>query len=117
MCWSCNPRCGGCRPPRQRAVKCPECGTFNLFDIEIRDPVVPRQCKKCALDLTGEATPVPVLCKRSGKPCANPCRQNTKEPGDGGLVDCKMNTPPPGVVWAREDDSPRRAMEGTPASG
>jgi len=99
MCWSCNPRCGGCRPPRQRAVKSPQCGTFNLFDIEIRDPVVMRHCKKCGLDLTGEATPVAVLCKRSGKPCANPCRQHTKEPGDGGLVDCKMNTPPPGVVW------------------
>ncbi len=95
MCWSCNPLCGGCRPPRKKAVQCPECGTYNVFDIEIQQPPVQRLCKKCGVDLTEAATPKVVQCKRSGLLCANPCRQHTKTSQDGGLIECQNNTPPP----------------------
>lgn len=96
MCWSCNPMCGSCRPPRQKAVKCTECATYNVFDIEIRSPRIPRLCKKCGTDLTESATPVPVECKRSGRVCANPCRKYDKPAANGELVDCKNTT----VVWS-----------------
>jgi len=34
MCvWVCDPLCGRCRPPRQKALHCPECGAYNVFDV------------------------------------------------------------------------------------
>lgn len=79
MCWSCNPICGGCRPPRKRPVKCPECGMFNAVDLEHFSR--PNPCTKCGFDLTDLALPEPVTCTICGEVCYNPCRK-----GRGGVV-------------------------------
>lgn len=105
MCWSCSPLCGSCRPPRRKAAQCPECGAYNVFDIEVREPRIERRCSKCNADLTDLATPKVVRCKRTGRLCANPCRQHVKPPADGNLVDCRYTTSPPGPSWVLEEES------------
>lgn len=79
MCWSCNSLCGGCRPPRKRAVVCPECGAFNVVDLEHFHEGNP--CSRCGTDLTAAAIPEPVTCLVCGEVCYNPCRK-----GRGGVV-------------------------------
>lgn len=95
MCMVCNALCGGCQPPRKKAVLCPECGTLSIFNIEITLPPVPRTCTKCGLDVTDLATPQTVHCLNSGLPCANPCGYHRKAPENGELVRCSRTTPPP----------------------
>lgn len=92
MCWSCNPICGGCRPPRKRPVKCPECGAYNAFDIERGTE---KLCSKCGADLTEAATPEPLLCKYCGEMCYNPCRKAKQDPEDGDLRTCTMRSTEP----------------------
>lgn len=77
MCWSCNPICGSCRPPRKRPVKCSECGRPNVVDLEHFSDV--NLCTKCGFDITDLAIPTPVICNISGEQCFNPCRKG-KEP-------------------------------------
>lgn len=67
MCWSCNSLCGGCRPPRKRAVVCPECGAFNVVDLEHFHEGNP--CSRCGTDLTAAAIPEPVTCLVCGEVC------------------------------------------------
>lgn len=80
MCWSCNPLCGGCRPPRKRAVACPECGALNVVDLEHFHEGNP--CSRCGADLTAAALPAPVTCRVCGETCYNPCRKGRE--GTGG---------------------------------
>lgn len=35
MCVVCNPTCGKCRPARQKAVPCPQCGWMNVLDARV----------------------------------------------------------------------------------
>lgn len=96
MCWTCNALCGGCRPPRKKAVKCPECNTFNIYDIEkVMDFKV---CKKCGKDLTKEAVPVQLLCKYCGEICYNPCRKAKTDPPGGLHDDCLVRAKTPIIV-------------------
>lgn len=77
MCWSCNPICGGCRPPRKRPVKCPACGMFNPIDLEHFTATNP--CSRCGLDLTNDAIPEPIVCSACDEICYNPCRKGKEE--------------------------------------
>lgn len=95
MCISCSPICGHCRPPRKRAVFCPECGEYNLFDIVVAKPPVVRTCKACGADLTELATPKTVFCRNMRQPCANPCGYSKIEPDPKIKRVCWNNTPPP----------------------
>lgn len=92
MCWSCNPICGGCRPPRKKPVKCPECGMFNAIDLE--HPSAENPCRKCGFDLTEVALPKPVTCKFCGLICYNPCKKAFKEP-ENGLGECRIRVSEP----------------------
>lgn len=92
MCWSCNPLCGSCRPPRKKAVKCPECGAFNAVDIEHGGR---KYCSKCSADLTELAMPTPKICKLCGEICYNPCRKADKEPEGGELSPCPVRVKEP----------------------
>lgn len=87
MCWSCNPYCGGCKPPKEKPRKCTTCGTFN-FDTSAQ------KCRKCGAELPERVKPPVVYCLYSDMVCANPCNKHKKSPEDGGPVPCKMNTPP-----------------------
>lgn len=95
MCIACSPICGHCRPPRKRAVFCPDCGHYNLYDIEIQYPPIKRQCSACGLDVTSLATPKVVHCKNTGWLCANPCHYHIVNPEDRAPRVCRSNTPPP----------------------
>lgn len=86
MCWSCNPICGGCRPPRKKPVKCPDCGTHNVFDIEAN--MANRVCKKCGSDLTELAIPKALECNYSGLICYNPCKKSKQETPEDGYQEC-----------------------------
>ena len=101
MCWSCNPICGGCRPPRKRPVKCPECGMFNAVDLEHFSK--PNPCTKCGFDLTDLALPEPVTCTICGEVCYNPCRKGKTEQPDGSFI----------LRPYAEQLSPDRAPEGS----
>jgi hypothetical protein len=98
MCIVCNPFCGHCRPPRKRAVICPECGHDNRYDIEVCYPPVQRTCQRCALDLTALATPPVVYCQNTKRECANPCHWHTVDYNPATKRICRQNTPPPRSV-------------------
>jgi hypothetical protein len=93
MCWSCNPICGGCRPPRKRPAKCPDCNTYNIFDIAGNRMAKP-QCKKCAADLTQIALPPAMLCAYSNLMCYNPCKKAKSKP-DGESHECVLRVTEP----------------------
>ena len=88
MCWSCNPYCGGCKPPKEKPVKCPLCNTFTFREL--------KNCKKCGAPLPERVPPVPVLCLYiGGEMCANPCGRHKKVPEDGIAKSCSYHTPLP----------------------
>ncbi len=100
MCWSCNPICGGCRPPRIRAVQCPECDGFNACDIEhLQDSY---ECEICEADITDLAIPEPAICKMCGEICYNPCKRSRKELEDGELIPCQMRVVEPLIPGLKE---------------
>lgn len=92
MCWACNPVCGRCKPPKQKAATCPSCGAVAFFskgEVLFAESL---PCPKCGEELLGMVAVAPVLCQRSGKWCAWPCGQGDK-PADSGFADCPYNTP------------------------
>jgi hypothetical protein len=95
MCIVCNPFCGHCRPPRKRAVTCPDCGADNRYDIVISDPPTRYFCSGCGADLTLQATPAVVYCLNTNRECANPCHWHTVPHNPAVKRTCRQNTPPP----------------------
>jgi hypothetical protein len=87
MCWSCNPYCGNCKPPKEKPRLCVKCHAAN-FDTSLT------KCRKCGADLPARVPPPIVKCKYSGMICANPCGKHKKAPLDGRILPCKLNTPP-----------------------
>jgi len=87
MCWSCNPYCGGCKPPQPRPRKCEGCGKFNFDPQE-------KLCKKCGRPLPEIIPPAIVMCLYVGELCANPCRRHKNTPEDGKLKSCNYRTAP-----------------------
>jgi len=85
MCWSCNPYCGGCKPPKPKPVKCPSCKTFTFPEFT--------HCKKCGAKLPDLPKPVPVFCLYIGETCAVPCNRHKKTPDDGITGSCSCHTP------------------------
>ena len=73
MCWGCNPLCGGCRPPRQKAVQCPACGWYNVVDVQCKGRPREVGCVRCPHDLTEQSVSQAAMCERFGVACANPC--------------------------------------------
>ncbi|MDR0513548.1 MAG: hypothetical protein LBG81_00090 [Coriobacteriaceae bacterium] len=95
MCITCNPICGHCRPPRKRAVFCPDCDAYNIFDIVVASPPVKRSCSRCGRDITQLSIPKTVYCQNTGQLCANPCHYHTIMPDPRVVRICRTNTPPP----------------------
>lgn len=88
MCWSCNPYCGGCKPPKEKPVKCSVCNAYTFRDES-------NKCRKCGAVLPERVKPPTVMCLYIGKLCANPCNRHKKAPEEGVIVSCKWHTPPP----------------------
>ncbi|NLP45011.1 MAG: hypothetical protein GX351_10355 [Peptococcaceae bacterium] len=88
MCWSCNPYCGNCKPPKPKPRQCLQCKAYTI-DPE-RD-----YCRKCGAKLPDHVPPPIVKCEYSGMMCANPCGKYKKPSLDGKYTPCKLNTPPP----------------------
>lgn len=86
MCWSCNPFCGNCKPPKPRPKICPNCKTLNMDD-----PDEPVKCKKCGADLPMRPPIEPVHCLFSDTICKTPCRKHKEPPKDGVPRPCKYN--------------------------
>lgn len=93
MCWSCNPICGGCRPPRKRPVKCPDCGAFNAVNLEHVAEANP--CTKCGKDLTELAMPKPVVCSICREICYNPCRKGSNDEPAETVQPCNVRVAQP----------------------
>lgn len=87
MCWSCNPYCGGCKPPKPKPVKCPGCKMYNFPELT--------RCKRCGLPLPEPPKPVPLFCLYIGKICANPCLRHKKLPNEDSEAICNWHTPLP----------------------
>ena len=85
MCWSCNPYCGGCKPPKPKPIKCERCGAFNFDDLGI--------CRKCKQVLPERPKPEAVFCRYIGAMCANPCQRHKKDPDHLAESYCKWHTP------------------------
>jgi hypothetical protein len=85
MCWSCNPYCGGCKPPKQKPIECPACGTYNNAKLSV--------CKKCGAQLPPPPKRPIVMCLYIGELCANPCDRHKKPSQDGTLKTCRWHTP------------------------
>jgi len=87
MCWSCNPYCGKCKPPKEKLKKCPQCKHYNFPEL--------KNCKKCGAILPESAPRPTVMCIYIDKLCANPCGKY-KEPPKNGITEqtCKWHTPP-----------------------
>lgn len=88
MCWSCNPYCGGCKPPKPKPVKCPKCKSFSFPEL--------RNCKKCGEPLPEPPKPQPVMCLFIKEVCTNPCSRSKRPPKDDEEQVCK---------WHNEADS------------
>lgn len=86
MCWSCNPYCGGCKPPKEKPVKCGVCGHYTFFELIY--------CKKCGAALPPPPARPIVLCLYIGAECANPCNKHKKPSQDGQEKMCKWHTLP-----------------------
>jgi hypothetical protein len=87
MCWSCNPYCGGCKPPKPKPRKCEGCGKYN-FDPQ--DTL----CRKCGHLLPEVIAPATVMCLYVNGLCANPCRRHLTAPEDGDTKTCNYRTVP-----------------------
>ncbi len=85
MCWSCNPYCGGCKPPKPKPRKC-SCGKFSFEEKAVK-------CSKCGADLPEIIPPQPVMCLFIGQICANPCKRSTTPPEGGEVKECNYWTP------------------------
>ncbi len=85
MCWSCNPYCGGCKPPKPKPRKCPACKAFNFGEED--------KCKRCGGPLPERVPPPTVMCLYIGKLCANPCLRHKKSPEEGTEAVCIWHTP------------------------
>ena len=87
MCWSCNPFCGGCKPPKPRPIKCENCGTFNFDETET--------CRKCRQPLPERKKTEPVMCLYIGEMCADSCQRHKIERLETDEQDpyCKWHTP------------------------
>ncbi len=94
MCWSCNPYCGGCKPPKPKPVKCPNCKMFNFPELT--------HCKKCGILLPEPPKPVPSHCLYIGQMCANPCNRRLKPPLEDEVPDCTWHSPMPADSRDRE---------------
>lgn len=86
MCWSCNPYCGGCKPPKEKPIQCPACGHYNFPEL--------KGCKKCGTALPPPKERPTVMCLYIEKWCANPCNKHKKPSQDGITKTCKWHTPP-----------------------
>lgn len=86
MCWSCNPYCGGCKPPKEKPRACPVCGTYNFPEY--------KNCKKCGAELPPPPKRPTVMCLYVEDLCANPCNKHKKPSQDGIVKTCKWRTPP-----------------------
>lgn len=86
MCWSCNPYCGGCKPPKDKPIKCPACKAINFPEL--------KNCKRCGAALPAPPERPTVMCLYIGKLCANPCNRHKKGSEDGTLYSCQWHTPP-----------------------
>ncbi len=87
MCWSCNPYCGFCKPPKPKPRQCSQCKAYNVNPDE-------KKCRKCGAELPPPVPPPVVQCLYSGMICANPCGKYKKPSPDGKVIPCKLNTPP-----------------------
>lgn len=85
MCWSCNPYCGGCKPPKEKPVKCAVCNGYSFPELT--------NCKKCGAVLPERTKRLPVMCLYIEKVCANPCNRHKKAPDDGQVKICVWHTP------------------------
>ncbi|QEM67008.1 hypothetical protein FO488_01770 [Geobacter sp. FeAm09] len=86
MCWSCNPYCGGCKPPKPKPFKCPTCNTYCFPEL--------KTCKRCGTVLPELPKPTPVMCLYIGKMCATPCNKHKKAVEKGAPIEaCKYHTP------------------------
>ena len=74
-------------------MKCPECGAFNVVDLEHFS--VPNPCKKCGFDLTEAALPEAVTCTICGEICYNPCRRGQQEQPDSEKKACPIRVAAP----------------------
>lgn len=73
MCWACNPICGRCKPPAQRAATCTECGNLCCYS---KSEVLSGNklfCPVCDNDMTLIAHIEPGFCNACGQMCAWPC--------------------------------------------
>ncbi|SDF73453.1 hypothetical protein SPACI_012250 [Sporomusa acidovorans DSM 3132] len=94
MCWSCNPYCGGCKPPKDKPKKCESCGLYNSPQLTT--------CKKCGADLPPTPKRPTVMCLYIGELCANPCNRHKKPPQDGKLKTCRWHTPAQGETISKQ---------------
>jgi hypothetical protein len=85
VCWSCNPYCGGCKPPKAKPVRCPACKAYGFPE--------QKNCKRCGAPLPEPPPPVPVMCLYIGQMCANPCGRHKKTPEEGLDATCSYHTP------------------------
>lgn len=85
MCWTCNPYCGGCKPPKPKPMKCLSCNTYNLSDRET--------CPKCGQPFPKHPAPTPTMCLYLGQMCGNPCHRHKKLPDEGVESNCPWHTP------------------------
>ena len=86
MCWSCNPYCGGCKPPKPKPIKCPSCGIYSFKDL--------KNCERCGAVMPERESPPTVMCLYIGQLCANPCQKHKKMPEDGTQGTCSWHTKP-----------------------
>jgi hypothetical protein len=96
MCWSCNPYCGGCKPPKPKPVKCTQCKAVNFPELI--------HCKRCGALLPEPPKPIPAFCLYTDQMCANPCGRRKKPPENGVIQTCALHTPMP-----KDDSSPETA--------
>ena len=119
MCWSCNPLCCRCKPPKRKAVTCPSCGRISLLGPDECLGEKSPACKTCGADLAECAEIKPVSCLHSGLECAWPCGKAKSAPKDGKPMRCPTNTPVPPHPACRQEETahhrrrPRETSDGT----
>lgn len=84
MCWSCNPYCGRCKPPKEKPRKCSTCGNYN-FDVNAV------RCEDCGEILPERIKPTPAFCLQTQTMCPNPCGRSKVAPKDNKIIFCKWN--------------------------
>lgn len=86
MCWSCNPYCGGCKPPKPKPIKCPVCNTYTFPELI--------KCKRCGTVLPDLNKPEAVMCLYIGEICTTPCNRHKKASLDGLINTCTWHSTP-----------------------